>query len=138
MKLHKDPLTSEEEHEICKRCGGFCCKYYFFNVDGEANVWELHNYRKRTVISYGKVKALILEDRCPYTNDITQYCDNYNDPNFPKLCRYFPERYRPFWNLRCELMRKRYARGMIPKDIAGFSKLKQLCKPKRSPFKNFK
>jgi len=138
MKPRKEPLTSEEEHAICKRCGGFCCKYYFFNPGQNEVTWSLHNYRKRKAIVYGKYKSLILEDRCPYTNDETQSCDNYSDPNLPKLCKSFPSRYRPFWNLRCELMRKRYVRGMIPKDVEGFKKLKQFCKPKRSTFKNFK
>lgn len=138
MKLHKTPLTSEEEHEICRKCGGFCCKYYFFNVGKDDGPWKLHTYRQREIIRYGKTKALVLCDRCPYTNDVTQYCDKYDDPNLPKLCRDFPERYRPFWNLRCKLMRVRYARGLIPKDVEGFRKLKMACKPRRAVMKIYK
>ena len=138
MKPRKEPLTSEEEHAICKRCGGFCCKYYFFNAGNNDTSWNIHRYRKREILEYGKYKALILEDRCPYTNDEIQSCANYNDPNLPELCKRFPAVYRPFWNLRCELMRKRYARGMIPKDVEGFRKLKALCKPKPSLMKFYK
>ena len=138
MKPRKEPLTSEEEHEICRKCGGFCCKYYFFNVGDQAAAWDLHKYRKRPIMTYGKTRALVVNDRCPYTNDETQFCDNYSDPNMPKLCKDFPERYRPFWNLKCKLMRVRYARGLIPKDVEGFKKLKMEAKPNRSPLKVYK
>ena len=137
MALPKVPLTKEEELAICKKCGGFCCKYYFINAEKNVNGLELHKFRKRKLIKCGVVSSIIMEDRCPYSNDETHFCDKYNDPALPKLCSDFPNKYRPFWNLRCKLMRVRYARRLIPKDITAFSKLKRACKPNKRVFKFF-
>jgi hypothetical protein len=139
MKLPKAPLTTEEENEICKKCGGFCCKYYFFNPGEDLKAQELHKFRQRKMVKYGKVTSVIMSDKCPYSDDETGWCSKYDDHGFPKLCKDFPERYRPFWNLRCKLMRVRYARGLIPKDEEGFRKLRMACGCKPRPvFKYFK
>lgn len=136
--LKNVPLTSEEEHEICRKCGGFCCKYYFSNTGDYVDGIELHTFRKRKVFRYGKSVAVVLEDRCPYTDDEKQTCTRYTDPKLPALCRKFPDKYRPFWNLNCKLMRVRYARRLIPKEVVAFSKLRQNCKPKETFMKFFK
>jgi hypothetical protein len=138
MKQRKAPLSPEEEHEICRKCGGFCCKYYFSNADNNTDAEDLHKFRGRKMIRYGKVKSVILSDTCPWTNDKLKTCTKYEEPGFPNLCRKFPDKYRPFWNLYCKLMRVRYARGLIPKDIVGFNKLKVACGYKSKPFKFFK
>ena len=139
MKLPKAPLTTEEENEICKKCGGFCCKYYFFNPGEDPKAQELHKFRQRKTVKYGKVTSVIMSDKCPYSDDEMGWCSEYDAPGFPKLCKNFPERYRPFWNLRCKLMRVRYARGLIPRDEEGFRKLRAACGSKPKPvFKYFK
>lgn len=133
------PLTPEEELEICKECNGFCCRYYFHNAEqmGKEGM-ALHTFRKRKIIRYGNSHAVILSDTCPYSDCENKICTNYKKEGFPKLCLTFPHLYRPFWNLKCKLMRVRYARRLIPKDILGFSKLKKACKPKETFFRYFK
>lgn len=139
MKQRK-PLTKEEEIAICTKCSGWCCNNYFHSIDaknGDATV-EFHKFRQRDVITYGGVPSIIMKDKCPWSNEEKRICDKYGDPCYPKVCSEFPDRYRPFWNLRCKLMRVRYARGLIPKDIVSFSKLHRAIKPKETFFKHFK
>lgn len=131
------PIPVEEEIEVCKKCGGFCCKYYFYNPAESPDAMELHKFRQRKFIRYGKMESIILKDHCPYSDDTLQVCIKFNDPKYPRLCKAFPEMYRPFWNLRCKLMRMRYARRLIPRDIISFQKIKQACKPNRSVLKHF-
>ena len=120
MKQHKEwpPLSVEEEKEICKKCGGFCCKFYFYNAQNNKDALDLHKFRERKIIKYGTQLGLILSDRCPWADDENQVCAKYE--TVPRLCRSFPESYRPFWNLKCKLMRERYKRGLIPKDYKAF------------------
>lgn len=136
--LKKVPIPPEEEIEICKKCGGFCCKYYFFNPGESLENIKLHEFREREIIKYGVSNYVIFTDRCPYTSDELHVCTRRDDPKYPTLCKKFPESYRPFWNLRCKLMRARYARRLIPKDVEGFAKLRKACKPNESVMKVYK
>jgi len=132
------PLSKEEEVAICKKCGGFCCKYYCMNPgETDANM-EFHLFRGREVIKYGVVEALLIPDKCPHSNDALNCCNQYENPKYPTICKEFPKKYRPFWNLKCKLMRVRYARGLIPKDTVGFAKLQKECGFEKSVFKFFK
>ena len=131
------PLSPEEEHEVCAKCNGFCCKYYFINPGESKEGLELHKFRQRNLLTYGKTQSMILADKCPWSDDTLHVCTKYGDPSFPKLCSRFPHNYRPFWNLRCKLMRERYKRGQIPLDVVGFDKLLNAIK-KRVVFKIYK
>jgi Fe-S-cluster containining protein len=94
---------------------------------------DLHKFRQRKIIRYGTQHALVLKDQCPWVDNENHLCGKYEQR--PRLCKAFPESYRPFWNLKCKLMRERYKRGLIPKDVAAF---KKVYDKKKSPFKFYK
>lgn len=130
------PLSQEERREICKSCGGFCCKAFFVWVGDEDAPKEFHKFRNRTIQRYGDTLSLIQPDLCPHYKESDLGCCSVYDQR-PKVCRVFPETYTPFWNLHCKLMRELYKRGEIPKNVGKFSKL--LKHPKiKSAFKFFK
>ena len=136
MKRRKwEPLTKEQELEICRQCNGFCCNF-FFNNPGEQKNIEFHKFRGRKLIRHGNTMAVLMPDKCQYSDLENRTCTKKEDERFPKVCSDFPNLYRPFWNLKCKLMRERYKRGTIKKDMESFNKLyAAIPKKKKSVFK---
>lgn len=133
-----EPLTSEEEREICKKCGGFCCNYFFVGLGAGDAPEEFHKFRGRKIVRYAKTRSIEMPDPCPFSKQGEHgWCEVYKDR--PAVCKLFPETYAPFWSLRCKLMRERYKRGMIKRNKAKFNQILTAAglKPK-SPFKYFK
>lgn len=132
------PLTDEDKQEICKKCGGFCCNYFFVWVGDEDAPKEFQKFRGRKIQRYGDTLSVIQPDPCPFAKkeeDGNGWCTVYETR--PEVCRIFPQFYTPFWNLHCKLMRELYKRGKLPKNIDKFKKL--IKNPKvKSVFKFFK
>lgn len=133
-----EPLTKDEEQEICKKCGGFCCNNFFVGLgEGDAPK-EFHIFRGRKITRYGKTLSIVMPDPCPF-NKQGKYgsCSVYDKR--PQVCRMFPEMYVPFWSKFCKLMRERYKRGQIKRNNKKFNQiLKEIGKNPKSPFKYFK
>lgn len=141
MKRRKwDKLTAEEGQAICKKCEGWCCSNFFIGIGPEDAPVEFHKFRGREIIKYAKTTAVVIPDTCPHCDKTTGMCDVYTSDTRPAVCRQFPERYTPFWNVKCKLMRELYKRKQIPANEQKFAAvLKEAGWYKsKSPFRVFK
>lgn len=135
-----EPLTKEEEEQICRECGGFCCNNFFVGIGEGDAPREFHKFRGRTITKYGKVDSIIMPDPCPHskTGDCEKgWCSVYESR--PEVCRIFPETYSPFWSKKCKLMREWYKRGKIKKNKNKFNQILRASGiPPKTSFKYFK
>lgn len=139
MKRRKwEPLTEEEGQAICQHCKGWCCNHFFIGLGQDDAPIEFHEFRGREIMLYANTNAVVIPDECPYSEPETGRCAVYDQR--PAVCRLFPEKYTPFWNVKCKLMRELYKRGQIQINQAKFDAVLKYCGrlKSKSPFRVFK
>jgi Fe-S-cluster containining protein len=103
----------ERQSELCKKCGGWCCKYAMDKVDkredASPNYWNALEYQKvraLEVINDGKWIRFIHDGPCNKIDESTGLCKVYNDR--PEVCRKFPlpMHYKSGWKFYCEIVKE--------------------------------
>ena len=95
----------EQIHNICKECGGLCCKIQCATIRDhdkyQEEYWKARGYLKKIKIKGG---VLYLTPQVCQHLDENNRCAIYRDR--PQLCRDYPNKYlHPSWQYFCPLWR---------------------------------
>lgn len=105
------PLSIEEQQEICFECGAWCCRVIAREVQGQ----EAKEYFETHGLYIEEQENLLftwVPHKCQHL-DKDNKCDIYDSK--PRTCNLFGTKYRKSLSKYCKLMRELHKRKQIKK-----------------------
>lgn len=102
MKLQ---INTEEASEICRKCGGWCCKHFFINAElTDTKLIEYWEKRGIESFEYGGKRHFVITQPCPHIK-LDGGCEIYSQR--PRVCREFPNGMEAsIWSKFCPLAKE--------------------------------